>query len=389
MSTPGASVAASITGSVAGKRIGLLTASVSTLGGGVAEAVLSQAAIIRDMGAVPVIFALRDARTDAQAARFADYETHLASRQGPAIFGYAKDMHKQMMHAECDVMHLHGIWMYPSRAGAVWAQRTGRPYIISPHGMLDPWITARGRWKKALARRFYERSGWRKAAAFHALTSDEAQDIARETGAATIRTIPNPAPAARSHAADFPAPEVIFIGRIHLKKNLAALVAGWGQLSASDAGEARLTIAGWGDGGDVPALEKLVAAAPGNVRYIGPVHGAAKQELLARARFMALPSLSEGLPVAILEAWANGVPTLMSLACHLPQGFSSGAAADCGTQADSIAAALRRALALPPMEWRAMSGAATDLASGPFAASTAAQQWRAVYGALASGKVSA
>jgi poly(glycerol-phosphate) alpha-glucosyltransferase len=41
--------------------------------------------------------------------------------------------------------------MYPSRAGLQWARRTGKPYLISPHGMLDPWITGRGRAKKALA----------------------------------------------------------------------------------------------------------------------------------------------------------------------------------------------------------------------------------------------
>ncbi len=371
-------------GNLSGKRIGLLTASVSSLGGGVAEAVLSQAQIIRDLGAVPVIFALNDGKTDEDAHRFAGFETHIQDRQGPAFFGYAQDLTAEMMRAGCDMMHLHGIWMYPSRAGAIWARRTGKPYLISLHGMLDPWITARGRWKKALARAGYERDGWQRAATFHALTADEAQDIARETGAADISIIPNAGPPAQPISGKFPPAEVIFIGRIHPKKNLAALVEGWRLAASGGALEgARLTIAGWGEQAHVAELESLIAAGPGDIRFIGPVHGAQKQELLARARFMALPSHSEGLPVAILEAWATGHPTLMSRACHLPQGFEAGAALDCGTVADSIAQCISAAMVLDENAWRAMSGAAQGLARGPFSASAVAQQWAAVYGRLA------
>ena len=105
-----------------------------------------------------------------------------------------------------------------------------------------------------------------------------------------------------------------------------------------------------------------------SISFLGPVYGEQKHHLLHEARFVILPSLSEGLPMAILEAWAAATPTLMSAACNLPEGFSAGAALDTGIAADSIAGALRRALAMPEPDWQSMSAAAQWLARTRFSA---------------------
>ena len=142
---------------IAGRRIGLLTASASRLGGGVFEAVVTHATLLRELGAEPVIVALKDAHSLDDAARFAGCEVHHADVLGPRQIGYAPRLRAMLDAAELDLLHLHGIWMYPSHAAAGWAARTRKPYVISPHAMLSPWITSRGRWKKALARHGYER----------------------------------------------------------------------------------------------------------------------------------------------------------------------------------------------------------------------------------------
>lgn len=289
--------------------------------------------------------------------------------------------------ARLDLLHLHGIWMYPSQAASAWSARSGRPLLISPHGMLDPWITGRGRWKKALARAGYERRAWCRAAAFHALTRREAEDIARESARKDSLVIANPAPPVSSVPTAARAPQIAYLGRIHPKKNLIGLIDAWDQLAAVKAlpADARLTIAGWGDPADVAALEtRLASAAPG-VRFAGPQFGADKAWLLSSSRFLALPSHSEGLPVAVLEAWAAGTPVIMSAECNLPAGFTAGAALDSGFTPASIARALSQGLALPDAEWQAMVQAAQALAAGPFSAEAIAGEWEAAYAGLMQG----
>ena len=363
---------------IAGRRIGLLTPWASRAGGGVAEAVVAQAAIVRDAGAVPVVVTLADASLKDDAQRFGGAEIVAVPVRGPARFGFAPTLARELEGAQLDVLHLHGIWMYPSKAARIWRQRTGKPLVISPHGMLAPWITARGKPQKAVARQLYERGAWRAASRLHALTGAEAEDIRRESGRSDALVIPNAAPAVEAAPA-FPDPVVAFIGRIHPKKNLAALVAGWEQ--ARLPAEARLEIAGWGAEEDVAWLHVRIAEVP-SARFLGPVYGAEKTAMLSRARFVALPSFSEGLPMAILESWATGVPTVMSVECNLDEGFDAGAAFDSGMTADSVAAALNRAFALEEGDWRRASDAAQSLADGPFSAATVAREWVAAYAAL-------
>lgn len=362
---------------LAGKRIGLLTASASRLGGGVFEAVVHQADMIRRLGGEPVVFALRDRFSDADAARFGPCRVVHCAVAGPRFFGFAPGLVGQMEASDLDCLHLHGIWMYPSWAGLRWARRTGRRYVVSIHGMLNPWITARGRWKKAIGRTAYERANWRAASVIHALTPVEAGDVAAECGRGDIVVIPNAAPPAAPPRSAMPPPRALYLGRAHPIKNLDNLVQGWRLANLGDT--ARLTLAGWGDPDDVAALERSVAAAGANVEFLGPVYGDAKDRLLAEARFVVLPSLTEGLPMAVLEGWAAGVPAIKTGGCNIPEGFAAGAALECGTDAPGIAETFKAAFALAEPEWLQMSLRARTLATSRFSPEVVAAQWADVY----------
>ncbi|PLK27031.1 glycosyltransferase [Novosphingobium sp. TH158] len=371
-------------GPLHGRTIGLLTASASRQGGGVFEAVVAQARLIESLGGRPRVFALEDGDTERDRDRFGAVQVEALPVWGPRQIGFAPGLVERLIAADLDLLHLHGIWMYPSRAGSVWAIASGKPYIVSPHGMLDPWITARGRWKKALARAGYERNSWSRAWALHGLTEAEAGDIAREAGRQDVLIIPNAGPPAGDHPGELPPPVVAYLGRIHAKKNLVALVEGWSR--ASKPAGARLRIGGWGDDADVAALQSAIAASDGSIEFLGALFGDDKRALIEGARFMVLPSHSEGLPMAMLEAWAAGRPTIMTTQCNLPEGFAAGAALDSGFDPAAIARAVETALALDAAQWRNMAEAALRLAAGPFSEQAVAARWGAAYaGALAGG----
>jgi glycosyltransferase involved in cell wall biosynthesis len=362
---------------LAGLRIGLVTAAASRLGGGVFEAVAAQAALIRKLGGEAPVFALADRHSEEDAHRFAGSALVHCPVSGPAGLGYAPQLLPGLLAAELDCLHLHGIWMYPSRAAMLWARATGLPYLISPHGMLDPNTTQRRPWKKWLGRIAYERASWRAASVFHALTATEAANIRSEAGAVPLAVIPNAGPQPGPPLLGPRAPLVVFLGRIHAVKNLPALVEGWRQARLPAA--ARLVIAGWGEPAEVARLEARIAQAGPSVAFIGPAYGAAKQELLEAARFMVLPSLSEAMPMAVLEGWAAGTPAILTPSCNLPEGFAAGAAIESGASPDQIARALERALALDDQTWLAMAAAAQGLARGPFSATSVAEHWASVY----------
>ena len=62
---------------LSGRRIGLLTAAASRLGGGVFEAVVAQAELIRSLGGEAVVFALADRHAAADRHRLGPSEVRL------------------------------------------------------------------------------------------------------------------------------------------------------------------------------------------------------------------------------------------------------------------------------------------------------------------------
>lgn len=366
---------------LAGKRIGLISSWVSRRNGGVFEAVARQAAIVDRLGGEAVILGLRDEHSGEDAWRFGNGALELVQPAGPKAIGYSPDLGQMLASAELDLLHCHGIWQMHVHAARQWAARTGGPLVISPHGMLDPWITRRNQWKKRLARIGWERAAWRSSALFHALTDDERADILREYRGAQVDVIPNPAPRSSGHRTGFPAPVALYLGRVHEKKNIGALIAGWKRAYPRLPTGSQLVIAGWGDVEAVSELEGP-AGADQSISYVGAAFGAQKAALFDISRFLVLPSLSEGLPMAVLEAWAAGVPSIMSNHCHLPGGFEAGAAIASGTDPESIAAGLIEGFAKDAAAWRLMSNAARKLAEGPYGEASVSARWADLYGRL-------
>lgn len=368
---------------LAGLRVGLVTAWASRSGAGVFEAVVRQAAMIRDLGGEAEVFALRDPYCAADAQRLAPSRVSTFPVYGPRQIGFAPGLAPALVAARLDVLHLHGIWMHPSRAATIWRRRTGKPYLISPHGMLDPTTVNRRPWKKALGRWLYERESWRAADLFHALTAIETDNIRAQVPGAAVAVVPNAAPPLSGPAPLRAGPmRFLFLKRIHPQKNFEALIAAWTLAGLGPAAE--LVIAGWGDPAEIARLEGLVAQAGPGVRFAGAVHGQAKDDLLASAAFVVLPSLGEAMPMAVLEGWAAGVPAIVSRQSNLPEGIRAGAALPCETDPPSIAAALRQARDQSPEDHAAMVHAAQALASGPYGAASVARAWAAVYGGAGS-----
>jgi glycosyltransferase involved in cell wall biosynthesis len=210
-----------------------------------------------------------------------------------------------------DVVHIHAVYLWTGIAAARAAHKAGVPYVISPRGMLVPELIRRkSRMVKMLWLRFVERRGFANAAAIH-FTSDLEGREAAHIG------LPLPSPFVVPNGIDVETrPDVtrddttlLFLGRVSWKKGLDRVIAALPSLSA-----VRLVIAGNDDEDLTPRLRELAQqhGVSDRVDFVGPVYGAAKNELLARASLFVLMSTSENFGNAVLEALAMETPVVLS-----------------------------------------------------------------------------
>ena len=116
---------------------------------------------------------------------------------------------------------------------------------------------------------------------------------------------------------------LVYIGRVAREKGLYETLQGL-RLAHELGVDARLVIAG--NGAEETRLRRYAQAlgvAP-RVCFVGSVFGADKVKLLAGADVMILPSYSEGLPYALLEAMAAAVPVIATPVGAIPDVVTDG-----------------------------------------------------------------
>ncbi len=251
-------------------------------------------------------------------------------------------------------LHIHGLWEASSTVAARMARQRGKPYLVSAHGMLEPWALANKAVKKRVYAALLERTNLRQAACLHALTHDEAEDYRRFGCRQAIAVIPNGVDAPdRADPDPFLAafPELrgrtilLFLGRVHFKKGLDLLLAAWARLEQQFP-HATLVLAGPDAENSMAGVQDMVRqqGITGRVLCTGMLGADLKWSALAAAHCFVLPSYSEGLSVAVLEALSMGVPVIASDKCHVPEVEACGAGWVVKTEVAAVEDALRAAV---------------------------------------------
>ena len=365
-------------------RVGFLVSSVSRQAGGLFESVRGFAKAVASTNTSVRVFGIRDEQSagDLQEWRPLSVQTF---RPRLRAWGYSNQLVPAMLNADVDILSVHGLWKYCSVGSQRWRRRTGRPYVVHPHGMLEGWALRNGRWKKRIAAALYENQHLRGAACLCALSEAEARSIRRYGLRNPLCVIPN--------GVDLPdlskvnrkgqsesRRTLLYLGRLHPKKNISNLIRAWNQTSKTQRGSRDrwiLAIAGWDQGGYETELKNIADGA--SVVFLGSQFGAEKRECYRTCDAFILPSLSEGLPMTVLEAWAHAKPVLMTPECNLPEGFEANAALRIGTTSEEIAAGLRQLVEMSGDDRAAMGTRGRTLVSTKFSWPQIGEQMRAVY----------
>jgi glycosyltransferase involved in cell wall biosynthesis len=173
---------------------------------------------------------------------------------------------------------------------------------------------------------------------------------------------------------------LLYLGRLHPKKGLSILLRGWKTASRRER-DWVLMIAGWDQGGHRRELEQLTRELnlDDSVQFIGPLFGEARDAAYQKANAFVLPSLSEGQPLVVLEAWSHARPVIMTPECNLPEGFEEGAAISMSSTVEDAAVALGKLFGSAESTLREMGRRGRDLLIRKFSWSQIASEMFDVY----------
>jgi len=365
-------------------RVGFLVGSVSRQAGGLFQSVRGLAKAVASANEEVRVFGIRDEQSavDLQEWRPLSVQTF---RPRLRAWGYSNQLVPAMLEADLDVLSVHGLWKYCSVASQRWHRQTGRAYIVHPHGMLESWAVRNAMWKKRIAALLYENQHLRGAACLRALTEAEAQSTRSYGLSNPICVIPNGVdlPDLRERKAKTPSENhktLLYLGRLHPKKNISNLIRAWNETFNSQRGSGDpwiLAIAGWDQSGHESELKSIATGT--SVVFLGPQFAAQKAECYRTCDAFVLPSLSEGLPMAVLEAWSYAKPVLMTPECNLPEGFEANAALRIGRTPEEIAAGLKVLREMSDNDRSQMGDRGRALVATSFSWSQIGKQMRAVF----------
>ena len=218
------------------------------------------------------------------------------------------------------VVHLHGAFIPVYFSAARVLTSLGIPYVLTPHGSYSPAALRKSGFTKQVYGRVFESYLLRRAARVHCLGQSEITGVQRLNAQLPTALLPYgfepPRPVAPATPAAPGRFRVGFCGRLDdHHKGLECLLAGFAEF-ARQVPEAELWVIG--DGPDRARVAAWAAAAPaGSVQLLGSRYGDDKIGLLGQLDVFAHTSHYEGLPTAVLEAVALGVPCVVTEATNL------------------------------------------------------------------------
>lgn len=254
-------------------------------------------------------------------------------RQGPKFWMFSWPLRQWLYQhvPDYDLIHVHGLFAYTTLPACAAARRFGKPYIITPHGVLDPWCLSHKWWKKLPYYYGLERRNLRYASAVHVTSSFEADGLARLGFVAKTHVIPLSVemPDRQEHDCREGRPlSLLFLSRLDPIKGLPMLLRALALLRDRAGSDVVLIIAGQGTDEYLSELQALVKSLKisENVKFIGFLQGEAKAQVLAEADVFVLPSYHENFSLAAAEAMAAGLPVIVSDQVGIAREISEAAA---------------------------------------------------------------
>ena len=241
-----------------------------------------------------------------------------------------------------DLIHITSVFLSASALGAYYAKKFKKPYIISPHGSLMSDPLSRHSLKKKIYLNLIEKKNLKNAAAIHFLINREKEDYLK-AGLLLKKTIVIPNCFYLEESREI-SPNglfrkkfgigdnkkiVLFLARLHPIKGLDTLIPAFAEVIKKES-RAVLVLAGPDENGYKKEIIKMIndynltffdfslhqsalsPRRPASCIFTGMLIGEKKVAAFRESNVFVLPSYTEALPMATIEAMYFGLPVVIT-----------------------------------------------------------------------------
>lgn len=282
-----------------------------------------------------------------------------------------------------DIVHVNCCWLPACAAVQRIAQKRGYKVVLTPHGMLEPWIIKRHYWtRKVPALWLYQKAAVQRADCVQATAESERDNLLKLGYNSNIKVVRLgiDAESIEMKRSWKKSRQILFLSRVHVKKGINFLVEAADVLRNELQGY-KILVAGEGDADYVEAMKRMICdrGLQDIVQLIGGVYGDEKWRLFQTSDFFVLPTHSENFGLAIAESLASGTPVITTVGTPWSDLNSSEAGAWIEIGTEPLVETLRMFLSLSEDELETMGRNGRKLIETKYSAHVMAEQMMEVY----------
>lgn len=238
---------------------------------------------------------------------------NLAPYQLKRVIQLRKVISNYLINQKPDIVHINGIWLYQNYVFQKEAQKLGIKVILSPHGMMEPYIMNSNPIKKKIALLLYQNSALKKVDYFHSTAQSELNNIRNYGYMKPCVVISNGIKIDNINTKEKfnlgNCRHLLFLSRVHPKKGINLLIEAVSELNYKNI---KITIAG---NGDLKYVTKLIELTKSKgvesiFNFVGPLYENEKEKMFLTADVFILPTHSENFGIVVAESLLFGIPVV-------------------------------------------------------------------------------